>query len=266
MGSEITRKPTPAELDGFAGYTDTAEGEVEQTSDSLIVGDKIVFNEAQVWVDGSGNKLPSELELVLVKVLRIVQKWGPDNKPIKKETRILEPGQKWLDLDKLNAACPQSEWREKFGKMQGPYQGQRLAYLVDQETMARYTWPSPKDTVGSRICVEDIIERINWMRRFRGDCVYPVVTLADTFMPTGYGGRQRPHFIVKRWISFGANGEVRELETAVQKALDDFSTKQNDAQTVTPSTAKTVTPPTAKEVRSSTVREVAPLTANEIPF
>jgi hypothetical protein len=254
MSNELTHKPTQEELDGFAGYADASEGEDEQTSGSLIVGTKIKFNEAQVWVDGVGEKLPSGLELVLVKVLRIVQKWGADNRPIEAETRILEPHQKWPDFDALNAKCPQSEWREAFGKLQGPYKGQRLAYLVDERTMARYTWPSPESTVGSRICVTDIVDRINWMRRFKGARVYPVVELSDTFMPTGYGGRQRPHFLVKRWIDFGSDREARELETPVQKALDDFSNKQNDAKTATPSTAKEATPPTAKEVTGDEIR------------
>ena len=38
------------------------------------------------------------------------------------------------------------------------------------------------------------------MRRLRGQHVYPVVTLSNTFMNTKHGGRQRPHFVIKRWV------------------------------------------------------------------
>lgn len=248
MSNELAHKPTPAELDGFAGYADASEGEDEQVSSGLIVGTKIKFDEAQVWVNNVGEKLPPGLVLVLVRVLRIVQKWGADNKPIDEHTRTLEPHKKWPDLDAFNKKCPKSEWREKFGKMQGPWQGQRLVYLVDPQTMARYTWPSPKDTIGSRICVGDIVERVNWMRGFKGAHVYPVVELSDTFMPTGYGGRQRPHFLVKGWKDFGLGGEAQKLETPVQQALDDFSAKQTDTKTAAALSGKEVTPPTAKEV------------------
>jgi hypothetical protein len=44
------------------------------------------------------------------------------------------------------------------------------------------------------------------MRQYRGPKVSAVITLADTFMKTRFGGRaggrQRPHFAVVRWIGF----------------------------------------------------------------
>jgi hypothetical protein len=249
MTNEIARKPTSAELDGFAGYNDASEGEDEQpTSGGLIVGTKIKFNDAQ-WFDNVGEKLPAGLELVVVRVLRVVQKWGADDKPIAECTRIIEPLQSWPDLKALNKKCP-SEWREKFGEMRGPWQGQRLVYLVDPETMARYTWPSAKGTIGARLCVEDIVDRINWLRNHKkNDAVYPIVELGDTFMPTGYGGRQRPHFIVKGWKDFGADAGTQKLETPVQQAIDDVNAKRADTKPAAPAlTGKEVTPPTAKEV------------------
>jgi len=100
----LTAKPNQAEFDGFDGYEEASEGEEEeQLSSSLIVGDKIQFDVAQVWVGPNGEKLPPGLELLVVKVLRVVQKWGPDNKPIADCTRILEPHEKWPDLNALNA-------------------------------------------------------------------------------------------------------------------------------------------------------------------
>jgi hypothetical protein len=51
------------------------------------------------------------------------------------------------------------------------------------------------------------------MRRVKRDQnIYPVILLADVFMNTRFGGRQRPHFMIKRWVRLGdEGGEVEAL-------------------------------------------------------
>jgi hypothetical protein len=71
------------------------------------------------------------------------------------------------------------------------------------------------------------------MRRFRGGSVCPVITLTDTHMNTRFGGRQRPHFDVKRWVNFGGEGGAQPV--------------------LPPSTGHTVEPPTAKEATGDSV-------------
>jgi hypothetical protein len=78
-------------------------------------------------------------------------------------------------------------------------------------TLAKYTWAAG-DTIGGRICIEDLTGKTKMMRRLRGEQVYAVVTLGDTFMPTKFGGRQRPHFIVKRWIALDGNAALPEAK------------------------------------------------------
>jgi hypothetical protein len=74
-------------------------------------------------------------------------------------------------------------------------------------TLDKFTYPT--STTGGHIAVGDISDRIKNMRRFRGEHVYPVITLSDTFMNTRFGGRQRPHFKIVRWVSFrGEGGQV----------------------------------------------------------
>ena len=51
--------------------------------------------------------------------------------------------------------------------------------------------------------------------------VSPVVALADTFMPTRFGGRQRPHFVIKRWISL--DGEQNALPAPVTTSTRQWS-------------------------------------------
>ena len=88
-------------------------------------------------------------------------------------------------------------------------------------------------TVGGGIAVRDLVDQVKFMRRYRGAHVYAVVSLANTFMHTRFGGRQRPHFAIKDWFTFGGGD-------AEQAALPK-PTSPGGAQTVAPSSAKEVT-------------------------
>ena len=181
---------------------------------------------------GEGEELPKTRELVAVNVSRVTQKWG-DGQPI--ETHILEPGEKFPDIEKLNANTPQSEWREgPDGKLHGPWQNSYVVYLLDMTNAERFTYIG--STTGGGIAVRDLTDRTRWMRSFRGATVYPIVTLSDTFMPTRFGGRQRPNFVIKRWITLGSDGA---LATPDAPAL---------------SGPQTVAEPTAKEVTEDEIR------------
>jgi hypothetical protein len=228
MSADLAKKPNQ-EIDGF-DFNDATEGEDERVSSGLIIGEKIKFTEKQIWVDRNGNKLPLGLELVVMRALRVVQKWGADSKPIEEHTQILEEHERWPNIEELNAECPQSEWRkDPGGKLVGPWAGQRLLYLWDLRTAAKYTWPSPKDTKGSRIAINDIRERITLMRQIRNDDnIYAVVTLSDTHMPTSFGGRQRPALPVKYWIRFGPKGvePVAERPLLGVQAVEPLTAKE----------------------------------------
>jgi hypothetical protein len=137
-----------------------------------------------------------------VDVSRVVQKWQ-DQQPV--ETIVLEPGQKFPDIQKLNEETSRGEWTTgPDGSPRGPWQALHIAYLLNPATMERFTFAT--GTTGGAICVRDVVDRTKWMRRYRGAHVYPVVTLSDTFMNTRFGGRQRPHFIIKL-VSFGGSEE-----------------------------------------------------------
>jgi len=158
--------------------------------------------------------------------MRVIQKWGQDRQPL--ETIILAPGEKFPDIAAMNDKCPRSEWREDLnGNLAGPWQGQHAVYLVDPTTMVKYTWASPITTIGSARCVRDLVDQIRLMRRFRGAHVYPVVELSHTFMPTRFGGRERPLLVIKRWIAFGSGGgmlpapDAPSLTAAEPKATPD---------------------------------------------
>jgi hypothetical protein len=188
-------------IDGFEGYEDRFEGgELQQASAGRVIQGTIVkfTNEAE-WLIKDGAELSPDHELIAVDIIRVVQKWK-EKLPV--ETIILEPGQKFPDVKKLNEETPQSEWvKGPDGQLRGPFQKQQIVYLLDPVTLDRFCWPT--GTVGGDIAIRELVDKTKWMRKFRGGQVCPVVTLSDVFMNTG--GRQRPHFIIKRWIALGGD-------------------------------------------------------------
>jgi hypothetical protein len=257
MGNEVTR-PSTHELDGFGGFTDRMEGEGAQTGLGVsLLGLKLKFLNG-VWHD------PDEQEVISLLVVhdiqRKVQKWLDDTRPA--ETIVLTPGQLWPDIRAMNNACSQSEWREKFGKMCGPWQGEHVALFFDPHTMGRFWWPSPLDTIGSAICVRELVAQTKLMRDFKGAHVYPLVELSHTFFPTAYGGRERPDLKIKDWVRFGEGGSL-VLPTPNTPTLAGGSSAPPTATATSGNTAAapcnplgmvSVEKPTAKEVTGDEIR------------
>jgi hypothetical protein len=237
MPNEVTKPPQA--IDTIEGYVDNVEGELEQSSGRLIQGIHVKFTNEATWIRADSEaELPAGLELIVLEILRVVVKWGEDG-PIDEETRILAPGEKWPDVEALNAQCSKDEWRAgPDGQMRGPFMAQRYVYMVDPQTMTRFTWPTA--TVGGRICIEDIVDRTKLTRKYRGAHVYPVITLGDVFLKTRFGGRQRPAFEVVRWIPL--DGGVGALPAPDLPKLDS-----------PPTAPMEVKPPTAKEVTGDSV-------------
>jgi hypothetical protein len=199
--SDIVKKD-PTSIDNFSGWEDGVEGDDRPESAGIIQGTLIKFTNEGKWVTRDGEELPADLELVAVDVNRVVQKWQ-DQQPV--ETIILEPHQKFPDIEEMNEKVPRKEWVEgPDGKPRGPWQAQHILYLLDPKTMDKYTYPT--GTTGGKIAIRDLRDKLVWMRRLRGPNVYPVVTLSDTFFPNRFGGRQPPHFVIKRWVSLGGEG------------------------------------------------------------
>ena len=107
--SNIIKKTDVAVVDGFAGYEDGVEGHERPANAGLIQGTLLKFSNEAKWVTRDDDEISSDLKLIAVDVQRVVQKWQ-DGQPI--ETKILEPGEKFPDLEILNADIPQSEWVE----------------------------------------------------------------------------------------------------------------------------------------------------------
>jgi hypothetical protein len=236
MTNNELEKP-PRTIDGFEGYEDAVEGGEERASNRIIQGALVRFTNEATWVTSDGEELPADLELVAIDIIRVVQRWH-DEKPL--ETRVLQPGEKFPDIAALNETVPREEWTDGPSGPRGPWQAQHIVYLLDPRTMGKYSFAT--GTIGGGIAVRDLVDRTQWMRRFRGAHVYPVVTFADVFMNTRFGGRQRPRFDIVKWITLDSGGGV--LTPQELPRLEN-----------SPPTAPEVKPPSAKEV-----------TDDEIPF
>jgi len=239
MTNEVMKR-TVVELDGFNDYTNEVEGEEElNVSSRVIKGMKIKFLDPR-WLDNNKKDITGTRRTVL-DVWNIVTKWSRDGKPL--VTRILAPGEKFPNFKELNAKCDQSEWRERFGKMVGPWSGQHCLYLID-ELMNLSTWPSPITTIGSAICVRELTDQIKLVRKIRGRNVCPVTELGHTDFNTGYGLRQRPYLLnIKDWVILGPDQTGGALP-----ALDSNPEIAPPATGGAPAGAQSVGKPTAKEV------------------
>jgi hypothetical protein len=212
----LTKLMSTTALDGFSGFNQEVEGDDDHPQGgSVIQGTLIKFTAEAEWVTGAGDPISRNQEFVVYDLLRIVQKWI-DQKPV--ETIIVPPGEKFPNVKMMNDASPRSEWREDLnGNQVGPWQMQYIVYLFDAHTLDEHTFPTA--TIGGGMCCREIADKIAWMRKYKGPKVGAVITLADKFMNTRFGGRQRPHFQIKRWIGLAGGGVDALPEPAPKPAL-----------------------------------------------
>jgi len=240
MRSEI-ETAMPHALDGFGGFTEAVEGGGQPSGVSLL-GLKLKYLDP-IWTDPDEQEVKGPL--VVHDIQRKVQKWLDDTRPV--ETIVLAPGQPWPDIEKMNAECPKHEWREKFGKLVGPWQGEHVVLFFDDKTMVRYWWPSPITTIGSAIAVRELVAQTKLMRSYRGEHIYPLVALLHTHMRTNFGARERPSLVVKSWVRFGEGGNL-VLPAPNQPTLTGSATASN------PLGRQHVEKPTAKEVTGDEIK------------
>jgi hypothetical protein len=205
-----TKTPTVPEAprDGFNDVDDSGTG-------SLIKGTKIKFTNGAEWIDDTGDIIKPDREFIVIGLKRACQKWLDD---LPAETVELGEHESWPDLEQWNEDSPPAEWTTKFGKDQGPWQRCWFAYLLDPKASTGFTWPA--GTVGGFRALSELTEATRRARMLQGAGVYPIVTLADRHMNTQYGGRQRPHFVVRGWQVFGAPEASPALDKPADKNED----------------------------------------------
>jgi hypothetical protein len=178
------------------GFDDYADG-----YNSIIRGTRLKYTKTYEWLTKDGETIQPNREFLLMKIIRVVQKWA-GGKP---ETRILTKEEPFPDVTALNDAAPPHEWRESFGKKKGPYENAFVVYLLDPHAMQAFTFPTA--TAGGFRAVRELKDRIRVARKLQGPNLYPLVKLTHVHMPTQYGGLQRPHFEVERYVPIDGGGE-----------------------------------------------------------
>jgi hypothetical protein len=231
------------------GFDDDAGFEVSSGGNLFVGRTRIAFDGAKPapwFVCASKAPMPKGLELILDDRKRAEVKWPTESLSGPVAQRVLAPGEAWPDFAARNQATDKSEWRMGFnGVLVGPWEGQNVLAFTNERTLDRYVWATSINTIGSAICVREAIDKVQWMRRFRGELVKPVVELGDTFMPTRFGGRQRPHLIIKYWVRFNSGGQRLALLASDNAAL---SGNQSAQQPVNDNSVQTVEEPSLREV------------------
>jgi hypothetical protein len=169
---------------------------------SPIKGTLVKFGVDGVWKTKDGLTVDPDLKLVAMGTTTIIQCWQ-DKMPV--DTIYETPGQPLPDVDELNAQIPRNEWPIGVnGEPQGPWQLQRLLYLLDPATANKFTFAT--GTIGGAIAISKLKECVTDYRRLQGEGVCAVVTLANAPFKTKYGMKVRPSLRIVGWHHFGNGG------------------------------------------------------------
>src|SRR5262249_25004620 len=110
----------------------------------------------------------------------------------------------------------------------------------DPVTLDKFTFAT--STIGGARAVHELADKIAWMQRYRQPGVRPLVHLSNIFMPTKYGGRQRPHFIIVDWVApSGDSAELARKPTPQISGPDGAAAKLEASAPTTPVKPATAT-------------------------
>jgi hypothetical protein len=93
--------------DGFGGYTSETEGDYLQLHSGFMRGTKLKFTNTCAW---DPHEYAHPKRLLAYGMLKAVQFWGRDKRPIADETIIVPQNKRFPDVDEWNGKLPQSEW------------------------------------------------------------------------------------------------------------------------------------------------------------
>jgi hypothetical protein len=135
--------------------------------------------------------------------MALVQRWKGEKVV---EEIIKQPGMTLPKVAELNDRIPKKEWEKGIdGKPRPPWEHCVVLYLLCEATAEKFTYASA--TIGAHIAVEELKDRVTWMRKLRGATVCPLVKLSSKPFKTKFGMRTRPHFQIVGWCELGGNGD-----------------------------------------------------------
>jgi hypothetical protein len=135
---------------------------------------------------------------------------------------IIQPDEDWPDVDGpegWNAKSPPKEWvpnKFKGNKLEGPWRRFSQIHMIqDTPQMEKYIWAADHTTIGSEKAVDEIVDRM----QMKGPNFRPVCFLQHAFMPTQFGGRERPYLYIHAWKAWGPSGPALPPSLPAQAAL-----------------------------------------------
>jgi hypothetical protein len=115
---------------------------------------------------------------------------------------ICEDHEELPDIEKLNAAIPEDQWRVFHGTPQPPWTIEHVVYLLDPNDASLFTYLN--NTYGAKRAWERLRDKITWMRAMRGE-VLPIVELGSAVLKTDYGKKIGPSFKPINWLNLNAS-------------------------------------------------------------
>jgi hypothetical protein len=155
------------------------------------------------WSDRDGRNFPADVQLLALATTEVCQHWegsGEDAKLL--ETIVKRPGHPLPSITDLNGKIPESEWATDLnGNPRPPWQRAHVVYFLAEGSAERFTYIN--STIGARIAVEALRDKVKWMRAMRGESVVPFVRLSNKPMKTKFGQKLRPDFEIVSWVELG---------------------------------------------------------------
>jgi hypothetical protein len=168
------------------------------------------------WSDRDGRTFPPGTKLLAMATTEILQRWQ-NQMPI--ETIVKLPGRPLPRVDSLNAEIPQKEWEIGLdGNPRPPWQHSHVVYLLSPDTAEKFTFLN--STIGARMAVENLRDKVKWMRALRGERVVPIVELSNAPMKTKFGQKLRPEFKVASWVELGVDLKPIEGQKQIERGMN----------------------------------------------
>jgi hypothetical protein len=178
----------------------------------ISIGDRLGFNP---WRYSDGSLVPPDRDFIAsVEDDKIVRWKGPGGGP--PDVIVPDAAGNLPSLDELNAKIPQEQWEIGLdGRPRPPWARWHTVALLDPTEPRICSYGN--STLGMRLAVEDLRDRIDLMAVLQGFEALPVVNLTTAPMNTKYG--KRPSFKVLAWRKF--RGGALQIASGPSNALEE---------------------------------------------
>jgi hypothetical protein len=187
----------------------------DRSSDRIIRGTIVRCVDGN-WSDADGAKVPAGTQLLAWAMTEALQLWR-NKLPV--EAIIKQPGTSLPDIDELNSDIPREQWELGLNGPRPPWVKQHIVYLLNPIDGSELTFIS--STTGAAIATERLHDRVRNMRMLRGSQVVPLVELGNAPMPTKFGTKLRPDFVIVEWRNLGGPAIPAQAPALIGTKVDE---------------------------------------------